>query len=329
MNYLKNNRIIRAIISRIKRFFLGQPTRRIIDQYYKKFNQYAFIDCSCTTKEQFEASITRLYHTIEKGLSYDNYRPGFGPNNVKKLVQSLEQYVSKKYDTNTFFYETALSCLHEYVKKNRLSGLEDSSLENRLNKLIGQKNNLGGTISVSYPFGSNKFNYEQLVTSRHSIRHFSNKPVDMKLLTDAIKLAQYTPSACNRQGWKTKIIKDRDLMAKILDNQNGNRGFGQEFDKLLVITSDLRAQQKDREIFQAFIDGGMYAESILNALFFKGIGSVPLSASLLPEQEKKVREYAKLEDAEILILFIGIGNYPEKEFLTTRSERKPIAIESL
>ena len=112
-----------------------------------------------------------------------------------------------------------------------------------------------------------------------------------------------------------------------MENQNGNRGFGHEFDKILIVTSDLRMQQKGRELFQAFIDGGMYAESILNSLFFYGIGSVPLSASLTPTQDKTVRKEIGIEDAEVLILIIGIGNYPKEEFLTTRSERKPIEIE--
>lgn len=71
----------------------------------------------------------------------------------------------------------------------------------------------------------------------------------------------------------------------------------------------------------------MYAESVLNCLYSKGIGSVPLSASLTAEQEKNVRKVIGMDDAEVFILFIGVGNYPEGEFLTTRSERKPIEVE--
>ena len=168
-----------------------------------------------------------------------------------------------------------------------------------------------------------------MVKSRHSIRHFDAEPVDINVLKEAIRLAQFTPSACNRQGWKTRIIADKEKIKLILENQNGNRGFGQEIDKLLIVTADLRSQQKSRELFQAFIDGGMYAESILNSLFYYGIGAVPLSASLTPLQEKVVRETGNINDAEVLILIIGVGNYPNGSFLTTRSERKPIEVESL
>lgn len=299
----------------------------IMKRYQKMFLKYSFVDLSCESIEQFDASITRLYHTIEKGLSYSDYRPGFGKDNVEKLLTSLEQYKQHGYDTERFCFKTAISCLDEYVTKNKVNGLEDSALESRMAALAGVSNGMGGVISVSKPADPESMNYEELVSSRHSIRHFSDKPVDVELIKEAIRLAQYTPSACNRQCWKTRIIADKDKISSVLDNQNGNRGFGHEFDKLLVITADLRAQQRSREMFEAYIDGGMYAESVLNSLYCKGIGSVPLSAALLPSQDIKVREMLGINDAEVLIIFIGVGNYPEGEFLTTRSERKPSEIE--
>ena len=320
------------MIDKIKKAVLRRLSKKSVDSifnhYKRKFFQYSFVDCKCESKEQFEASITRLYHTMEKGLSYLDYRAGFGKDNNEKLLTSLEQYASR-YDTNSFCYTTALSCVHEYIKKNKEYGFEDPSIEERFNNLPGVANDCGGIITVSQPHNQNTINYEQLVKERHSIRHFSKESLDIELVKDAIRLAQYTPSACNRQGWKTRIVANKEKLSNILANQNGNRGFGQEFDKLLIITADLRAQQRNRELFQAFIDGGMYAESLLNSLYFKGIGSVPLSAALTDKQEKKVREITGINDAEVLIMFIGIGKYPEGEFLTTRSERKPAEIEVL
>ena len=130
------------------------------------------------------------------------------------------------------------------------------------------------------------------------------------------------PSACNRQGWKTYIIQDKDMLEKVLKNQNGNRGFGQEFDKLLLVVGDLRCFIRDREVCQVYIDGGMYAMRVLDSLYYEKIASVPLSASLTKEQEENVRRLLKIDPAEVLIMFIGIGNYPD-ECQTTKSERKP------
>lgn len=313
------------LVKKVRKLLAGDAGKKLLDAYFARFEAYAFTDLSCRDAVQFEASITRLYHTIEKGLSYSNYRAGFGKANVEKLLTSLEQYAAS-YDTTAFFYETAFSCLENYIAKNKAHGYEDAALEQRVRALPGKSNGLGGTVAVTKPENLDKANLEQLLTSRHSIRHFSGESVDMELLKQAISLAQYTPSACNRQGWQTRIIADKAVLETVLKNQNGNSGFGQEFDKLLIITADLRCFQKSRELFQAYIDGGMYAENVLNALYRYGIGAVPLSASLTPAQDAAVRSAISMHEAEVFILMIGIGNYPDGEFLTTRSERHPAKI---
>ena len=295
------------------------PEASQIDSYKKKYFTYSFDTNAARNEKQYEASITRWYHTIEKGLAYKNYRPGFGKDNISVLVKQLEEY-SKAYDTSKFFYQTALSTLKEYVHKNKEYGYEDKALEGRITALPGSANNAGGIINFSVP-DTKDLNYEDLVKSRHSVRHFSDKPLDINLVKEAVALAQYAPSACNRQGWKCYIIQDKKKIVELLKNQNGNRGFGQEFDKLILVAGDLRAFNRSREVFQVFIDGGMYAMRVLDSLYYNGIAACPLSASLTWEQEKNARNIIGMDDAEVFILYIGIGNYPEGECLTTRSER--------
>lgn len=297
-------------------------TKAIFKKYRNRFIKYSYVDRNCFLPEQYEASIIRLYHTIEKGLSYEDYRAGFGKDNIDALLTTLEKYSSEGFDISSFVYETALSCLYEYIRKNREYGYEDVELQERIYRLPGKPNSYGGTKRILPPISPDKMSFKQLLMTRHSIRHFSTVPVSLEKLKEAIEIAQYTPSACNRQSWKTRIVLNKRIIKSILDNQNGNRGFGNEIDKLLIITTDLRAQQKEREAFQAFIDGGMYAENILNALYYLNIGAVPLSAALSMEQEKNVRQAIDIDDAEVIILFVGVGNYPDNEILVTKSERK-------
>ena len=110
------------------------------------------------------------------------------------------------------------------------------------------------------------------------------------------------------------------MLEKVLKNQNGNRGFGQEFDKLFLVVGDLRCFNRDREVFEVYIDGGMYAMRVLDSLYYEKIASVPLSASLTKEQEENVRRLLKIDPAEVLIMFIGIGNYPD-ECQTTHPQK--------
>lgn len=308
----------------IKRLLFKDKEYIIQKKYFFKFEKYAFVDLKCKDEKQFEASMIRWYHTIEKGLSYVNFRAGFGKDNVKILLEEMEEY-SQKYDISSFCYQTALSTLFEYIRKNKEHGYENKEIENRINNLPGTDNNCGGAITFTLK-DPEYMNYEELVKNRHSIRHFSHIPLDIDIVKNAIFLAQYTPSACNRQGWKSYIVQDKFKMKQLLENQNGNRGFGQEFDKLIVITGDLRSFNHDREVFQVYIDGGMYAMRVLDSLYYHKIAACPLSAALTPTQENNARNILKIDDAEVFILYIGIGNYP-KVCKTTKSERHKPNIE--
>lgn len=307
------------MFGRIKALFIDNE-KKAFSIYKKRYFTNSFVNGNCRTEKQYEASITRFYHTIEKGLAYLNYRPGFGHDVMDILISEMEEY-SKRYDIEKFFYKTALSTLFAYIKKNKENGGGvDEKLKNRIKSLPGERNNEGGCFVFKPLKKVSDINFEEMVKNRHSMRHFSTTPLNLELVEKAVNLAQYTPSACNRQGWHTYIINDKNVIEKVLNNQNGNRGFGQEFDKLLVVTGDLQYFNRDREVFQVFIDGGMYAMRVLDSLCYYGIATCPLSASLFPHQEKNVREILKLTDSEVLIMFIGIGNYPDI-CQTTKSQR--------
>ena len=303
--------------------FKKNSYKTLFKNYKKRYEQSTFANENYINYCQYEAAITKMYHTIEKVLAYLNYRAGFGEKAVSELIDTMKKY-SKTYDVEAFFYKTALCTLNEYIRKNKEYGYENKEIEEKIKSLEGTPNEVGGIIT--FDSDSVYGDFKDFVLSRHSIREFSDIPVDIEKLKDAINLAQYTPSACNRQGWKTRIIENKEVLKTILNNQNGNRGFGEKIDKLLVITCDLCYFNKSREVHQAFIDGGMYAMNILHSLHYHNVATIPLSASLNISQEEKVRNVVKMKDSEVLIMFIGVGNYPDV-CQTTRSQRRCAEIE--
>lgn len=317
---------MKELIIRIKSIL---DDRKLFFGYLKKYFKYSFINGNCKTEKQYQASIVRYYHTIEKGLTYEDYRPGFGKNNINCLIDSMAKF-SKQYGTNYAFYNNAISCLNRYVEKNKENGYVDSELELRINCLNGVDSGNGGVIEVSKQDDEHyrKLNFKEIMKTRHSIRHFSDDDVSLEKIEEAIEIAQYTPSACNRQGWKTIVINDSETIRKVLKNQNGNRGFGETINKLLVVTVNIEYFNNEREIFQPYIDGGMYASNLLNSLYYCGLASVPLSASLTQKQEKEVREIIKLDDSDVIVLFVGVGNY-KKINITTKSKRFDCNIQSI
>lgn len=108
------------MFGRIKALFIDNE-KKAFSIYKKRYFTNSFVNGNCRTEKQYEASITRFYHTIEKGLAYLNYRPGFGHDVMDILISEMEEY-SKRYDIEKFFYKTALSTLFAYIKKNKENG---------------------------------------------------------------------------------------------------------------------------------------------------------------------------------------------------------------
>lgn len=322
------------IIDKLKRIkadvFIKQEEKKKINLYLHRFQHYSFNSEYCIDERQYEAAITRMYHTIEKGLSYENYRPGFGRDNINFLIRLLNHYADDGYSVEASFYATALCTLEQYITKNNEHGKFDRELEAEIKKLPGSANGNGGIIEFTpeSELDVKNLSYKNIVSQRHSMRHFSEKPLSVQSIKNALEIAQNTPSACNRQGWRTIIITDKSIIGKVLKYQNGNRGFGQEIDKLLVVLGDLRCSNRERELYQVFIDGGMFANSLLYALHYEHIASVPLSGSLSTDQEYHVRALLKLNEYDEIIMFIGLGNYPT-HCQTTKSTRRQIDVQIL
>lgn len=318
---------------------VGKKLKKKLQPYYEntiakkliKFDSQRFLDNAFGLKnnvdtfEQLEGRITKVYHSLEKGFSYQEFRFGFGEGVILELLEMLDIYNDKNYPREEHVYQTALSNLYKYIEIHEENGYDVHELRDRVSKLGETESKNGGVnwISRESVFKDSKSNFKEFSLSRHSVRDYAAEPVQMELVEEAIRLAANTPSACNRQPWKVRIVEDEKLKKTIQMNQNGNRGFGDYIDKFLIITTDVSYYAKNRERNQANIDGGMYAMNLLYSLHYHDIATVSLSASLGIKQELNLRNAFKIEDSENFIMFIGIGNYINEFKVPISARRAP------
>src|SRR5207244_3137840 len=76
--------------------------------------------------------------------------------------------------------------------------------------------------------------------SRFSVRDFADGDVDPALIASAVRMAQKTPSVCNRQSARVHVFGDVAETAVLLAHQGGSSGFGHRASKVLVVTADVR-----------------------------------------------------------------------------------------
>lgn len=265
------------------------------------------------TQLKYVGRIVQLYHIIEKGLTMPDMRLGFGQPKLINLIDKCSAY-QKKYDTTNIQYQHALGVIAEYKKvhEEQLFPLEDS-LVRKINLLLEKEPD----VKVTHQLVKTKDNYfeqqlaafDKFSNSRHSIRNFSGE-IKSEQIEEAIRLAQNTPTACNRQPIRVHIIENKELIAKAFTIQNGNRGFGHLVDKLLVITADISSYQDSEERNLPYVDGGMYTMNLLYALHFNKVAAIPLNWCRTKEEDRKMRNVIAIPESEIIIVFVGCGNLP-------------------
>jgi len=63
----------------------------------------------------------------------------------------------------------------------------------------------------------------ELLLRRRSIRSFLNKPIDMNLIKDLIRVANHAPSSMNREPWKFIVITDPSIKERLSKLHDGAR----------------------------------------------------------------------------------------------------------
>jgi len=271
-------------------------------------------NASCKTDsdlEKMQYTLLRENHTIEKGLSMRNPKKGFGQEKVKRLLERLKLYFNRYGEINIEFLSYPLGTIKHYIDYTKSTGVKIDIIEKEFDNLLKVSKlnvpNYAGVVSISKNKILNECNknFESLLISRHSIRYFSNAPVEKDLIEEALTLAQRTPSACNRQGWRTHVFQG-DLSIKLIKWQGGSRGFENEIRCSILVTANLKAFLY-YEIHQAYIDGGLYAMNLINALHSLGLGTIPLSCGFTHHKLKQLKEF-DIPENEVPIIIIGVGH---------------------
>ncbi|MBR2153582.1 MAG: nitroreductase family protein [Bacteroidaceae bacterium] len=272
-----------------------------------------------------EATLSGLLvagHVLEKGITMPARRLGFGIERVRDLIARC-QYCIHHFGANSIELQSAIADLRQYrvLHAEAQYELPKDIVENieRLESELKLTDENCYSMTRSEYFSDTK-DFKAFAEQRHSVRWFSDIPVDDSILEKAIHLAQTAPSACNRQATRVKIISDPKVKEQICNTfQNGNRGFGHLVDKWLLITQEQGAWSLKYRT-SMFIDAGIFTMNLLYALHYYKICAVTLNAHMSVANSKKLQHLLGYPESEVPIVFIALGNAPEK-FMIAKSRR--------
>lgn len=279
-------------------------------------------------REKMEYVLLRETHTIEKGLSLREPRRGFGQQKVKDLIAHLTDYQQRYGLQNPDFLCYPLAAIRSWIDFTQSQGVEIDALIHAFDTLAARS----GIIEITSQAGVREVSRQEIqaaaagdlasvLQSRHSVRYFLPQVVSHEVIDQALQLAQLTPSACNRQGWKTHVYEG-EACHRLLKWQGGSRGFEEDIHQAIVVTANQKAFLY-YEMHQAYVDGGLYAMNLINALHSLGLGTIPLSCGFKQRKLRKLRRQFGIPDEELPIVIIGFGTLPER-FKVAVSERKSL-----
>lgn len=264
-------------------------------------------------RSRLRSQLITHYHALEKGLSMPEKKQVFGLPVAANLV-SLSSEWDRNFQENDVHQLASKHVLSLYAShvgicaSKQIAGLQDATTNSD-----ASNSSVGGirVLRAEDILRLSKGGFPELLAARRSIRHYSPDPVDENTILDAIKLAQESPSTCNRQGTRVMFTTNRKNIEQILGLQNGNRGFGHMASGLILIASDLSTFSGVTDRKQSAIDAGMFSMSLLYALTSLGLGACALNWSVPPAQDRKLRETGFVPTNYEVIMLISLGHIPD------------------
>ena len=319
---------IRRIIDAIKaRMPLQIQFLFEVNSYWRRLCKYNASIRTDKDIRKMQYTLLRENHVIEKGMSMRNTKRGFGQSKVLNLLNRLEKHYRFYGEQDKDFLVYPLATIAEYIAFQHRDGVEIEKIEKLYNELcktagIAPDN----TIKAGIKYQSckdlqekGKGDFSTLLYSRHSIRYFKEETPSKELLDKALALAARTPSACNRQAWHTHVYFG-EKCHQLLKEQDGCRGFYNDIPCAIVVTADMKGFL-GHEPFQCYIDGGLYAQNLINALHYTGLGSIPLSCGFLSTKLLRMQKTFNIPENEVMVVIIGTG-YMLDEMKIAVSTRK-------
>ncbi|MCR5519413.1 MAG: nitroreductase [Bacteroidales bacterium] len=311
-----------TVYGHLKNYF--QARRKMLADSWQMFRENLKYNASIRSSKDPDKlcyMILREAHTLEKGMSLREPRQGFGKQKAEHLMERMEEYAGR-YGYNPAV-SNALSILEGYLQFSRESGENMDMLSERFRNLLEKFGNPDyprtdcTIVMEEFKTGS----FEDVILGRHSCRYFKKKEVGVEVINKALELASHTPSACNRQAWRTHVFSE-EACAKLLEWQGGCRGFEDEPAACILVTADRKAFLH-YEMFQPYIDGGMYAMNLINCLQSLSLATIPLSCGFHSDKLAALRGFG-IPANEVPIVIIGLG-YPEDKVRVAASIRKQIS----
>ena len=286
----------------------------------RRFRRYAGA-LHLDRREAALAEIVMGYHVLEKGLTMPRRRLGFGRPAALNLARLVEAFETRHGADPQATHATAV--LRAYRELHAAEAMP------RLDAFLAARPDVPPAVEPHVRrddyFAAKDAPFPAFAASRHCVRHFAG-PVPRETIERAITIAMTAPSACNRQHARVHVVDSPALRDQFFALQGGTRGFGQDADKVLIVTADLSTVRWAWERHDAFTNGGIFALNLCYALHHEGVANCILHWSVPPKSDAAARTLLGIPAQEEIVLSIACGTPPDEFDVPASPRRDPASI---
>lgn len=266
------------------------------------------------------ALLRRNTHRLEKGLIMRPRRSIFAEGFIKETVDCYKAAVRSNSLAETE-KKWATDVLDEYFKIIGSSNVIDKA-EKAYSEIRKQ---VPDSIDLEAAFPSRNASYKpyaykylpelsvsyddlkRLFIRRRSVRWYQEKRVSFELIQQAVSIASFAPSACNRQPYRFLFCNEKDNAVAIAKCAGGTRGYAENLQAIIAIVGDLSAYPYERDRHLIYIDGSLAAMQLMLALETLGLSTCSINWPEVDSSERRIRKILTLKEHERIVMLLAVG----------------------
>jgi nitroreductase len=258
-------------------------------------------------------NLKRNIHRIEKALIFEDRKDIFAEwyiwETVKSLNELIEQNILDKGNLHYF-----ISILDKYFSVVKLTW----DIIESYNIFLSIRNKFDIETDFYLPFKKSDLNlnfwYEDfllLAKKRRSVRFYCDKKVEEIKIKKAVKIAEQSPSACNRQSFYFKIISP-DKIDRLSDLAWWIKWY--KVPNLIAVIWDYSWYFDERDFKAPIIDSSLASMWLLYWFEIQWISSICINWSNNKNRDMNSKKLLWLKDTEFIVMLIWFW-YADKEWL--------------
>lgn len=271
---------------------------------------------SMSEANQIEFDLRMQMHAVEKAVLIENCAIIKSERILLKIIESLKKYIRLTGNAQAAVISEAVSIVQmalDFAEEKQLTikhtkkALDNFFDEYHIEKKVYENVRI---IEETIDNGVSWEEYESLMKSRHSIRSYEKGIVPESDVLDIVRVAVMCPSTCNRQPCRVYYSTNSDTQDK-LRKACGDAAVAKSVPNFMAVTV-IKDMFSGGEIFQSWINGGLFCQSLINAIHAKGLGACMFHTTKTSKHYQLVKDILEIPENEDIVALVGYGYLPEK-----------------